>query len=192
MDESAVARRDFFYIGGEYAGEPGQEVMHGQMYVERLTARERHLRHEARVVEKTVRRRWAVYRRRLRERDHRIAILSNVDRDLIEASVPLLGITPDLIITAEDCRSYKPAPGHWAAFQARSRAEPQMTSIVGEAPSRATKPTTVVGYILIIPVQASDPFPVVLLEGFGERGLRCFVACAAITRNDRDQAYPPN
>ena len=41
MDESAVARRDFFYIGGEYAGEPGQEVMHGQMYVERLIARER-------------------------------------------------------------------------------------------------------------------------------------------------------
>src|SRR5215469_12480577 len=48
IDEN-VARRDFFYIGGEYAGEPGQEimhgqmyeVMHGQMYVERLTARER-------------------------------------------------------------------------------------------------------------------------------------------------------
>ena len=75
---------------------------------------------------------------------------------------------------------------------ARSRTEPQMTSIVGEAPSRATKPTAVVGYILIIPVQASDPFPVVFLEGFGERGLRCFVPCAAITRNDRDQAYPLN
>jgi len=41
MDRSAVARRDFFSIGGEYAGPPGQEVMHGQMNVERLTARER-------------------------------------------------------------------------------------------------------------------------------------------------------
>jgi hypothetical protein len=37
-----------------------------------LTARERHLRYEARVVEKTVRRRWATYRRRLRERDAQI------------------------------------------------------------------------------------------------------------------------
>ncbi len=41
MDESAVARRDFFYVGGEYAGPPGEEVMHGQMYVERLVPRAR-------------------------------------------------------------------------------------------------------------------------------------------------------
>lgn len=39
MEHSAVARRDFFYVGGEYAGPPGEEVMHGQMYVERLTPR---------------------------------------------------------------------------------------------------------------------------------------------------------
>jgi len=41
MDESAIARRDFFYVGGRYAGPPGEEVMHGQMYVERLTPREK-------------------------------------------------------------------------------------------------------------------------------------------------------
>ena len=41
MDQSAVARREFFYVGGEYAGPAGQEVMHGQMYVEKLTARDR-------------------------------------------------------------------------------------------------------------------------------------------------------
>jgi pimeloyl-ACP methyl ester carboxylesterase len=40
MNESAIARRDFFYVGGKYAGPPGAEVMHGQMYVERLTPRE--------------------------------------------------------------------------------------------------------------------------------------------------------
>ncbi|HYM73283.1 MAG TPA: alpha/beta hydrolase [Stellaceae bacterium] len=34
-----ICRRDFFYIGGEYAGPPGKEVMHGQMYVEVLTPR---------------------------------------------------------------------------------------------------------------------------------------------------------
>ena len=40
MHESAIARRDFFYAGGAYVGPPGEEVMHGQMYVERLTPRE--------------------------------------------------------------------------------------------------------------------------------------------------------
>lgn len=37
MDHSAIARRDFFYVGGNYVGPPGAEVMHGQMYVEVLT-----------------------------------------------------------------------------------------------------------------------------------------------------------
>ena len=40
MEHSAIARREFFYVGGEYAGAPGQEVMHGQMYVEKLIPRE--------------------------------------------------------------------------------------------------------------------------------------------------------
>lgn len=39
MDHSDVAGRDFFYVGGQYAGPPGKEVMHGQMYVEVLTPR---------------------------------------------------------------------------------------------------------------------------------------------------------
>ena len=39
MQESAVARRELFYVGGEYVGPPGDEVMHGQMYVEALCPR---------------------------------------------------------------------------------------------------------------------------------------------------------
>jgi pimeloyl-ACP methyl ester carboxylesterase len=31
---SAVAKRGFFYVGGQYVGEPGKETMQGQMYVE--------------------------------------------------------------------------------------------------------------------------------------------------------------
>ena len=37
---TAVAQRSFFYAGGQYVGEPGKEVMAGQMYVERLAPRE--------------------------------------------------------------------------------------------------------------------------------------------------------
>jgi len=43
--------------------------------LEALKARERHLRHEARVVERTVRRRWAGYRRRLHAREAQIRAL---------------------------------------------------------------------------------------------------------------------
>jgi hypothetical protein len=43
--------------------------------LEALKARERHLRHEARVVERTVRRRWTGYRRRLHAREVQIRTL---------------------------------------------------------------------------------------------------------------------
>ncbi len=48
----------------------------------------------------------------LRER-FRIAVVSNVDRDLFDGSRPSLGVAPDVVVTAEDVRSYKPAPGHF-------------------------------------------------------------------------------
>ena len=40
--------------------------------------------------------------RALQTAGRRIAILSNVDRDLIATSIPKLGITPDPVVTAED------------------------------------------------------------------------------------------
>src|SRR5690348_7240160 len=38
-DQSAIAGRGYFYVGGSYVGDPGKKVMHGQMYVEVLTPR---------------------------------------------------------------------------------------------------------------------------------------------------------
>jgi pimeloyl-ACP methyl ester carboxylesterase len=40
VDQSAVAQRDFFYVGGHYVGEPGKEIMEGQIYVEVLAPHE--------------------------------------------------------------------------------------------------------------------------------------------------------
>lgn len=37
---SPIYERSFFYAGGSYVGEPGKEIMKGQMYVERLAPRE--------------------------------------------------------------------------------------------------------------------------------------------------------
>lgn len=49
----------------------------------------------------------------LRARGYRLGILSNVDDVLLEASVERLGVSFDLLVTAERVRSYKPAPAHF-------------------------------------------------------------------------------
>ena len=36
VDQSAVAQRGYFYVGGQYVGEPGKQIMQGQIYVEVL------------------------------------------------------------------------------------------------------------------------------------------------------------
>ena len=36
VDQSAVSLRGYFYVGGKYVGEPGKEIMDGQIYVEVL------------------------------------------------------------------------------------------------------------------------------------------------------------
>jgi 2-haloacid dehalogenase len=54
-----------------------------------------------------------------RGRGWRLAILSNTDRDLLEASVAAIGVPFDLTIVASEIGSYKPAPGHWRAFEER-------------------------------------------------------------------------
>jgi 2-haloacid dehalogenase len=52
----------------------------------------------------------------LRDRGWMLALLSNTDRDLIEASQRQLGVPVDLAIVAQDVGSYKPAHGHWEHF----------------------------------------------------------------------------
>jgi 2-haloacid dehalogenase len=59
----------------------------------------------------------------LRERGWRIAILSNTDPDLLDASLELIGVPVDLRVTAAEAGSYKPAHGHWERFFAQSRAD---------------------------------------------------------------------
>jgi 2-haloacid dehalogenase len=51
-----------------------------------------------------------------RSRGWRLAILSNSDRDLIEASIEAIGVPFDLAIVASEIGSYKPAHRHWEAF----------------------------------------------------------------------------
>ena len=51
-----------------------------------------------------------------RARGWLLGILTNSDRDLIEASIQAIGVPFDLVIAASEIGSYKPAPHHWEAF----------------------------------------------------------------------------
>lgn len=47
------------------------------------------------------------------KKEFKLVILSNIDEDLIQHSIRLIGVDFDGVITAEQVRSYKPSHGHW-------------------------------------------------------------------------------
>ncbi|HUA02550.1 MAG TPA: HAD-IA family hydrolase [Solirubrobacteraceae bacterium] len=59
------------------------------------------------------------------ERGWKLVALSNTDRDFIEASMKAIGVPFDGAIVASEVGSYKPAPGHWRAFQESTGAGPE-------------------------------------------------------------------
>jgi 2-haloacid dehalogenase len=61
--------------------------------------------------------------RALRDRGWRLAILSNTDRDYVDASIAAIGVPVDLAIVASEIQSYKPAHRHWQAFFERTGAD---------------------------------------------------------------------
>ncbi|SRR6266568_1110745 len=54
-----------------------------------------------------------------RGRGWKLAILSNTDRDFIEASLGTIGVPFEFAVVASEIGSYKPAHGHWLAFSRR-------------------------------------------------------------------------
>lgn len=64
-----------------------------------------------------------------RSRGWKLAILSNTDRDFIDASTARIGVPFELAIVASEIGSYKPAHGHWDAF--RERVAPSVHVHVG-------------------------------------------------------------
>src|ERR1700751_5748547 len=55
-----------------------------------------------------------------RARGWKLAVLSNSDRDLLDASLARIGGDFELFVVASEIGSYKPAPGHWNQFFAQS------------------------------------------------------------------------
>ena len=64
-----------------------------------------------------------------RARGWKLAILSNTDRDYIDASLEQIGVAFELAIVASEIGSYKPDHGHWRAF--REQVSPDVHVHVG-------------------------------------------------------------
>jgi 2-haloacid dehalogenase len=58
-----------------------------------------------------------------RERGWKLAILTNSDRDLIDASMKRIGVPFELAVVASEIGSYKPAKRHWEVFFEQSGAD---------------------------------------------------------------------
>jgi 2-haloacid dehalogenase len=63
-----------------------------------------------------------------RTRGWKLAVLSNTDRDFIEASLERIGVPFELAIVASEIGSYKPGHAHWSRFFAETGA-PQETHV---------------------------------------------------------------
>jgi 2-haloacid dehalogenase len=61
--------------------------------------------------------------REMGSRGYKRYILSNVDDDLLAATISNSGLEVDGFVTAEDVGSYKPKPGHWIEFLKRTGAD---------------------------------------------------------------------
>ena len=61
-----------------------------------------------------------------RRRGWLLAILSNTDRDFIDASMASIGVPFEFAIVASEIGSYKPGLGHWRTFEQRVKRLPDV------------------------------------------------------------------
>ena len=80
-----------------------------------------------------------------RGRGWRLAILSNTDRDFIDASLSLIDVPFDAVIVASEIGSYKPAPKHWEAFDSLTGAPRDGHVHVGASLFHDVAPATQLG-----------------------------------------------
>jgi 2-haloacid dehalogenase len=84
-----------------------------------------------------------------RQRGWRLVILSNTDRDFIEASMERIGVPFEFAIVASEIGSYKPGHAHWRAFAERTGADPARHVHVGASVFHDVVPGTELGLTTI-------------------------------------------
>jgi 2-haloacid dehalogenase len=93
-----------------------------------------------------------------RQRGWRLGVLTNSDRDLIEASVEVIGVPFDAFIVASEIGSYKPAHAHWRAFYETTGAHPARHVHVAQSHYHDITPAVALG------------IPSIWINRLGERG----------------------
>jgi 2-haloacid dehalogenase len=75
----------------------------------------------------------------------RLAVLSNTDRDFLDASLARIGVEFELSVVASDIGSFKPSRGHWDEFFARSGADSERHVHVGASLFHDIAPAAALG-----------------------------------------------
>ena len=81
----------------------------------------------------------------VRARGWKLAILSNTDREFVDASMQRIGVPFELAVVAGEIGSYKPAPAHWEEFFARTGAPREGHVHVGASLFHDVAPATALG-----------------------------------------------
>lgn len=105
------------------------------------------------------------------ERGWKLAILSNTDRDLIDASMDAIGIRFDFSAVAGEIGSYKPAHRHWEVFYERTGADRRGHVHVAQSLFHDIEPATQLGLpsIWINRLgEPDDPRPDATLDGVAQ------------------------
>ncbi|MGH7241838.1 MAG: haloacid dehalogenase type II [Phycisphaerales bacterium] len=84
--------------------------------------------------------------RRLKREFGTLAVLSNVDDDLFACSHARLGVRLDVVVTAQQVRSYKPAEANFRALLAALRLEPRQVLHVAESRIHDIEPASKLGF----------------------------------------------
>ena len=87
--------------------------------------------------------------RELRSQGWRLAILSNTDPDLLAASIEQIGVPADLVVTAAEAGSYKPAHGHWRRFFDETGAARERHAHVAASPFHDLAPAAELGLLAV-------------------------------------------
>jgi 2-haloacid dehalogenase len=106
-----------------------------------------------------------------RERGWKLAILSNTDRDLVDASMEAIGIWFDFAIVAGEIGSYKPVHRHWEVFRERTGADAATHVHVAQSLFHDIAPATDLGLPTVWinrQGEPEDPRPTVTLAGVGD------------------------
>jgi 2-haloacid dehalogenase len=85
----------------------------------------------------------------LKDRGWRLALLSNSDRDFIEASIKNLGVDFAFAVVASEIGSYKPAIRHWEKFEQESNPDRARHVHIGASIYHDIKPARSLGILTV-------------------------------------------